>query len=53
MLEYYTTKAVRILKPSATSSTAQRCLLTLDLKPIRSYVKGKHFAGKEFQSLAV
>ena len=29
------------------------CLLTLDLKPFISYIKGKHTAGKEFQSLAV
>ena len=30
------------------------CLLILDiLKPLRSYVKGKHSIGREFQSLAV
>ena len=28
-------------------------LLTLDLKSFISYIKGKHTAGKEFQSLAV
>ena len=31
----------------------KRCLLILDLKPFRSYIKGKHFIGREFQSLAV
>ena len=31
----------------------KRCLLILDLKPVRSQVKGKHSAGREFQSLAV
>ena len=25
----------------------------LDLKPFRSYIKGKHSIGREFQSLAV
>ena len=34
-------------------STVRRCLLILDLKPFRSYVKGKHSIGREFQSLAV
>ena len=33
--------------------TVKRCLLILDLKPFRSYVKGKHSIGREFQSLAV
>ena len=33
--------------------TVQRCLLILDLKPLRSWVKGKHSIGREFQSLAV
>ena len=33
--------------------TVKRCLLILDLKPLRSYVKGKHSVGREFQSLAV
>ena len=29
------------------------CLLTLKLRPCRSYFKGEHSAGKEFQILAV
>ena len=33
--------------------TVKRCLLILKLKPLRSYVKGKHSIGREFQSLAV
>ena len=33
--------------------TVKRCLLNLDSKPLRSYVKGKHSVGREFQSLAV
>ena len=33
--------------------TVNRCLLTLDVKPFRSQVKGKHSIGREFQSLAV
>ena len=41
------TKSVR-KKPTVT-----RCLLILDSKPIRSYVKGKHSIGREFHSLAV
>ena len=28
-------------------------MLILDLKPLRSWVKGKHTIGREFQSLAV
>ena len=32
--------------------TVKRCLLILDLKPLRSQVKGKHSIGREFQSLA-
>ena len=31
----------------------KRCLLILDLKPLRSYIKGNHSTGTEFQSLAV
>ena len=31
----------------------KRCLLILDLKPLRLQVKGKHYIGREFQSLAV
>ena len=34
-------------------SAVKRCLLILDLKPLRSYVKGKHSIGREFQCLAV
>ena len=34
-------------------STVNRCLLILDLKPFKSWVKEKHSAGREFQSLAV
>ena len=30
-----------------------RCLLFLDLKPLRLYVKGKHSTSRQFQSLAV
>ena len=33
--------------------TVKRRLLILDLKPLRSQVKGKHSIGREFQSLAV
>ena len=33
--------------------TVKRCLLILDLKPLRSQVKGKHSIDREFQSLAV
>ena len=33
--------------------TVKRCLIILDLKPLRSQVKGKHFIGREFQSLVV
>ena len=33
--------------------TVNRCLLILHLKPFRSWVKGKHSIGREFQSLAV
>ena len=33
--------------------TVNRCLLTLDLMPFRSYVKEKHSIDKESQSLAV
>ena len=29
----------------------KRCLLILDLKLFRLYVKGKHFIGREFQRL--
>ena len=31
----------------------KKCLLILDLKPLRSLVKGKHYAAKEFESLNV
>ena len=33
--------------------TVKRCLLILALKPLRSYIKGKHSIGREFQSLTV
>ena len=33
--------------------TVNGCLLILDLKPSRLYVKGKHLIGREFQSVAV
>ena len=33
--------------------TVKRCLLIVDLWPLRSQVKGKHSIGREFQSLAV
>ena len=33
--------------------TVKRCLLILDLNPLRSYVKAKHSIGREFQSQAV
>ena len=36
-----------------TEPTVKRCLLILDLKPLRSKIKGKHSIGREFQSLAV
>ena len=41
------------MKSPQKESTDNRCLLTLDLKSFRSQVKGKHFIGREFQSLAV
>ena len=31
----------------------KRCLLILDLKPLKPKVKGKHSVGREFQRLAV
>ena len=34
-------------------STINRCLLILDLKPFRLWVKEKHSIGRDFQSLAV
>ena len=34
-------------------NSVNRCLLTLILKPFRSWIKGKHCIGREFQSLAV
>ena len=34
-------------------TSAKRCLLILDLKSLRSLVKGKHSIGRTFQSLAV
>ena len=34
-------------------STVKRCLLMLDLKPLGSYIEGKHSIGREFQSLTV
>ena len=33
--------------------TDKRCQLIQDLNPFRSYVKGKHFISREFQSLNV
>ena len=33
--------------------TVKRCLLILALKPLRSYMTGKHSIGREFQRLAV
>ena len=33
--------------------TVKRYLLILDLNPLRSWVKGKHSIGREFQSLAM
>ena len=33
--------------------TVKRCLLILDLKPLKSLVKGKHSIGREFQNLPV
>ena len=46
---------LRIKKPyeSCFKNTPQKmCLLTLKLRPFRSYVKGEHSAGKEFHSPA-
>ena len=31
----------------------KRCQLILDLKPLKSWVKGKHSIGRKFQNLAV
>ena len=33
--------------------TVKRCLLILDIKPLRSQVKGKHSISRKFQNLAV
>ena len=33
--------------------TVKRCLLILDLQPLRSYVKGNHSVDRDFQSLVV
>ena len=47
-------KKVKAYKKSVKKEpTVKRYLLILDLKPLRSQVKGKHSIGREFQSLAV
>ena len=47
-------RKIKAYRKSLYNETAvNRCLLILDLKPFRSYVKGKHSIGREFQSLAV
>ena len=40
-------------KSAQKKPTVERCLLILDLKQFRSYVKGKHSIDREFQNLAV
>ena len=47
-------KKIKSYKKSLSKEpTVNKCLLILDLKPFKSYVKGKHSIGKEFHSLAV
>ena len=46
-------KITLYMKSVQKEPTVKRCLLILDLKPLRSYMKGKHSIGREFQSLAV
>ena len=47
-------KKVKAYRKSAYKEpTVKRCLLILNLEPLRSYVKGNHSIGREFQSLAV
>ena len=40
-------------KSAQKEPTVRRFLLILNLKPLRSQVKGKHSVGRQFQSLAV
>ena len=40
-------------KPVQKEPTVKRCLLILDLEPLRSQVKGKHSIGRDLQSLAM
>ena len=39
------------MKSVLKEAAVKRCLLILDLRPLRLYVKGKHSIGREFQSL--
>ena len=48
-----TKKITRYRKSVQKKPTVKGSLLSLDLKPLRSQVKGKHCRGREFQSLAV
>ena len=46
-------KKIKTYRKSAQKEpNVKRCLLILDLKPLRSSLKGKHSTGREFQSLA-
>ena len=46
-------KNTRYRKSIQKEPTVKRCLLILNLKPLRSQVKRKHSIGREFQSLAM
>ena len=47
-------KYVKLYRKSVKKEpTVKRCLLILDLRPLRSQVKGNHSIGIEFQSVAV
>ena len=48
-----TKKITRYRKSVQKEPTIKRCLLILDLKPLRSQTKAKNSIGREFQSLAV
>ena len=47
-----TKKVVGYRKSVQKEPSVKRCLLILDLKPLRSQIKGKHSIGREFQSFS-
>ena len=47
------TKRFKYRKSVYKKPTDERCLLILDLKPFRSYIKGNHSIAREFHSLAL